>query len=149
MLWSNWPSPIPHHSLPPTSRKIYFMISTEVWFTQMWISPSDTHRFMVSSLMDSRFTFTPPCPAPAMASNIYNLFISNPSPGTCSVFFQSRTTITYVTTHHTRTLHFSSIYDFWMASQHSKPTRIHNNTISKFIPRHHDDQETSAFWWDS
>ena len=72
--------------------------------------------------------------------------LTNPSPGTCSVFFQSRTTITYVTTHHTRTLHFSSIYDFRMPSQHSKPTRIHNNNISKFIPRHHNDQETSAFW---
>ena len=48
-------------------------------FIQVWISPWDTHRFMVSSLMDSRFTSTPPCPTPALASNIYNLFISNPS----------------------------------------------------------------------
>ena len=79
MLWSNWPSPIPHHSLPPTSRKIYFMISTEVCFIQVWISPSQTHCFVVSSLMDSRLTSTPPCPTPALASNIYNLFISNPS----------------------------------------------------------------------
>ena len=53
MLWSNLPSPIPHHSLPPTSRKIYFMILTEVCFIQVWISPSHAHRFMVSSLMDS------------------------------------------------------------------------------------------------
>ena len=59
------------------------MISTEVYFIQMWISPSNTHRFMVSSLMGSRFTSSPPCPAPALASNIYNLFISNPSPGIC------------------------------------------------------------------
>ena len=122
------------------------MISAEVCFIQMWISPSNTYRFMVSPLMDYPFTSTPPCPAPALAFNIYNLFISNPSPGTCSIFFQLRTTITYVTTHHTRTLHFSSIYDFRMPSQHSKPTRIHNNTISKFIPPHHYDQETSAFW---
>ena len=79
MLWSNWPLPIPRDSLPPTSRKIYFMISTEVCFIQMWISPWHTQRFMVSSLMDSCFTSMPPCPAPALASNIYNLFISNPS----------------------------------------------------------------------
>ena len=55
------------------------MISIEVFFIQMWISPSNTHRFMVSSLMDSRFTSIPPCLTPALASNIYNLFISNPS----------------------------------------------------------------------
>ena len=54
------------------------MISAEVCFIQMRISPSKTHRFMVSSLMDSRFTSIPPCPAPALASNVYNLFISNP-----------------------------------------------------------------------
>ena len=80
MLWSNWPSFIPHHSLPPTTSKIYFMISTEVCFIQMWISPSNTHRFMVSSLMHSCFTSIPPCPTPALASNIYSLFISNSSP---------------------------------------------------------------------
>ena len=55
------------------------MISTEVCFIQVWISPSQTHCFVVSSLMDSRLTSTPPCPTPALASNIYNLFISNPS----------------------------------------------------------------------
>ena len=148
MLWSNWPSPIPHHSLPPSFRKIYFMISAEVCFLQMWIFPSNTHRFMVSPLMDSPFKCTPPCPAQALVSNIYNLFISNPSPGTCSIF-QLRTIITYVTTHYIRTLHFSSMYDFRIPSPYSKPIRIHNNTISKFIPRHHYDQETSAFRWDS
>ena len=56
------------------------MISTEVCFMQIWISPSHTHCFMVSSLMNSRFTSTPPCPTPALAYNIYNVFISNPSP---------------------------------------------------------------------
>ena len=80
MLWSNWPPPIPHHSLPPTSKKIYFLIPTEVCFIQMWISPSHTHCFIVSSLIDSRLTSTPPCSTPALASNTYNLFISNPSP---------------------------------------------------------------------
>ena len=55
------------------------MISTDVSFIQVWNSPSHTHRFMVSSLIDSRFTSTPPCLTPALTSNIYNYFISNPS----------------------------------------------------------------------
>ena len=71
---------IAHPTSVTTSRKINFMILTEVCFIQMWISISNTHCFMVSSLMDSRFTFTSPCPAPALASNIYNLFVSNPFP---------------------------------------------------------------------
>ena len=57
-----------------------FIISTEVCFIQMWISPSHTHRFIVSSPIGSRLTSTPPCPKPALVSNIYNVFISNPSP---------------------------------------------------------------------
>ena len=56
------------------------MIPTEVCFIQVWISPSHTRHFMVSSLKDSRLTSTPPCPTPALASNIYNLFISNTFP---------------------------------------------------------------------
>ena len=92
---------IAHHSLPPNFRKIYFMISIEVCFIKMWIFPSKTHRFMVSPLMDSPFTSTPPCPAPALTSHIYNLFIYNPSPGTCSIFFQLHTTslTSQLTTH--------------------------------------------------
>ena len=78
------------------------MISAEVCFIQMWIFPSNTYHFMVSPLMDYPFTSTPPCPAPALASNIYNLFISNPSPGTCSIFFQLRITITSQLTTHAR-----------------------------------------------
>ena len=80
MLWSNWPSPIPHPSLPPTSRKIYSMLSTEVCFTEVFISPSHKHHFMVFSLKDSCLISTPSCPTPALASNIYNFFISNFSP---------------------------------------------------------------------
>ena len=38
-----------------------------------------------------------------------------------------------------------AIYGIRMPPQHLKPTRIHNNTISKFILRHHYDKETSAF----
>ena len=33
----------------------------------------------MEKLVNSRFTSTPPCPTPALASNIYNLSISNPS----------------------------------------------------------------------
>ena len=78
MFWSNWPSPIPRHSLPPTFKKIYFIISTEVCFIQMWITPSHTLRFIVFSSIDSRLTSTPPCPTPALVSNIYKVLISNP-----------------------------------------------------------------------
>ena len=44
------------------------------------ITHTHTHCFIVSSLVDSRLTSTLPCPTPALASNTYNLFISNPSP---------------------------------------------------------------------
>ena len=60
-------------------QQIHFVISTEVYFIQMWISPWHALRFMVSSLMDSGFTSTPPFPSLALAFNIYNLFSSNPS----------------------------------------------------------------------
>ena len=49
----------------------------------------------------------------------------------------------------TRATYISSIYGVRMPPQHSKPARIHNNTISKFILRHHYDKETSTFRWDS
>ena len=56
------------------------MISTEVCFTQTWYFQSHIHRFMFSSFIDSRLTSTPQYTTPALASNIYKLFISNPSP---------------------------------------------------------------------
>ena len=56
------------------------MISTEFCFIQMWISPSDTNRVIVCSLINSRLTSTPSCPTPALVSNIYKVFISHPSP---------------------------------------------------------------------
>ena len=70
------------HPTSLTSSKpqfIHFVISAEVCFIQMWISPWHTLRFMVSSLIDSGFISTSPCPTPSLASNIYNLFTSNPS----------------------------------------------------------------------
>ena len=94
-------------------------------------------------LMNSQPIFTPPYPTLALASHIYTLLTSSPSPQV--LFLQSHTTITYVTTH-THATYMFSIYGIRMPSQHSKPTRIHGNTISKFIPRHHHDRNTSAFW---
>ena len=54
MLWSNWLSPIPHHSPPPTSENIH-----------MWISPSHTHRFIVSFPFKLPSHIHPLCPTPA------------------------------------------------------------------------------------
>ena len=44
---------------------------------------------------------------------------------------------------------FSSIYGIRMPSKHSKPTHIHGNTISKFIPQHHHNRNTSKLPCDS
>ena len=46
----------------PISGKICLMISTEVGYIEVWISPWHTHRFGVSSFMDSRLTSTPRFP---------------------------------------------------------------------------------------
>ena len=63
-------------------------------------------------------------------------------------FFQSHpiSHTSQLTTHAT---YISSNYGVRMPPQHSKPARIHNNTISKFISWHHYDKETSTFRWDS
>ena len=86
--------------------------------------------------------FTAPYPLLALAS------IPIPSsrlvPPPWFHFFQSHTS--QLTPH---TTYIPSIYGVRMLPQHSKPTRIHNNIISKFISRHHYDKETSAFRWDS
>ena len=143
MLWSNWPSPIPHHSLPPISRKIYFIISTEVCFTQMWISPSNTHRFTVSSLMDSRFTSTPPCPAPALASNVYNLFISNPPlEPVPSSFSHVPLSLTSQLTTHARYISLSYMIFEWRPNIRDQPvsTTIPSPSLSRDITtirKHH------------
>ena len=59
-------------------------------------------------------------------------------------FFQSHA-ISHTSQLTTHATYISSIYSVRMPPQHSKPARIHNNTISKFIPRHHYDKETSTF----
>ena len=125
------------------------MLSTEVCFIQMFISPSHTHtpHFMVSSLKDFRLIFTPLCPTPARVSNIYNFVISNISPQVPFSFNHVPLSFTPQLT--TQTLHFSFIYGIQMLSQYSKPTHIHNNTIFKFILQHHNNRNTSTSLKDS
>ena len=61
-------------------------------------------------------------------------------------FFQSHTKITYVTAHHTRNLYFFHIRcSNAVTTLNVKLASIHNNTISKFIPRYHYDNEASTF----
>ena len=100
-LWSNWPSLIPHPS-------VYFSII----HTTLWSLP----------LMNSRLIFAPPYPTLVLASNIYTLLTS--SPYYLVPFFQSCTTLTYFTTHHTHAKFFPYMA-FECRLQHSKPTRIH------------------------
>ena len=59
-------------------------------------------------------------------------------------FFQSRP-ISHTSQFNTHATYISSIYGLRMPTQHSKAACIHNNTISRFIPRHHYDKETSTF----
>ena len=103
------------------------MISTEVCFIQMWISISNTHRFMVSSRIDSRFTFTPPCPAPALASNIYNLFVSNPFPQVPFSFNHVPLSLTSQLTTHAR---YISLPYMVFECRHN----IRNQPVSTTIP---------------
>ena len=110
---------------------------------EYWISSSHTHRFIVSSPIDSHLTSTPPCPTPALVSNIFNVFISNPFPQVPFSFNHVPLSLTSQLT--TRALHFSSMYGIRMPSQHSKPTRIHSNTIYKSILQQHNNRNTSTF----
>ena len=59
-------------------------------------------------------------------------------------FFQSHpiSHTSQLTTHAT---YISSIFGVRMPPQHSKPACIHNNTNTKFIPRHHYHKKTSTF----
>ena len=104
---------------------------------------------MVSPLKNYCWIFTPPCPTLALASNIYTLFTSSSSPQVLFFFFS----ITYHYHLHPNSPHmhaiFSSIYGIRMPSKHSKPTHIHGNTISKFIPQHHHNRNTSKLPCDS
>ena len=90
--------------------------------------------------------FTAPYPSLARAS------IPIPSPHLVPptrFTFSNHIPISHMSQLTTHATHIPSIYGVRMPSQHSEPARIHNNTISKFIPRHHYDKETSTFRWDS
>ena len=112
MLWSNQPSPISHHSLPPTSSKTYFMLSTEVCSIQVFISPWHTHHLMVSPLKNSCWIFTPPCSTLALASNIYTLFTSSSSP---QVLFFS-ITYHYHLRHNSPHMHAIFFFHIWYSN---------------------------------
>ena len=86
--------------------------------------------------------FTAPYPSLARAS------IPIPSPHLVPptrFTFSNHIPISHMSQLTTHATHIPSIYGVRMPSQHSEPARIHNNTISKFIPRHHYDKETSTF----
>ena len=120
MSWSNWLLPIPHHSLHSAPSQISFMILMEVCLNSS-IYFSIIHTTLWSFLvMKSQPKFTPPYPTLALASIIYTLLTFSAAPLPRFDFFRSYTTITYVTTNHTRNLHFS-IYGIRIPSQHSKP----------------------------
>ena len=65
---------------PNLQDNLFYDFNRSLFLRSVDFSITHTHRFMVSSLMEFRFTSTPPCPTPALASNNYNFFISNPSP---------------------------------------------------------------------
>ena len=62
----------------------------------------------------------------------------------CNLFRLLLITYHHILRHNSPHTHATFLFHIWFsnASQHSKPTRIHNNTISKFFPRHHYYQET-------
>ena len=55
------------------------MLSTEVCFIKVFISPSYTPLYGLFPLINSRLILTPPCPTLSLASNIYTLLTSIPS----------------------------------------------------------------------
>ena len=128
------PSHIIHFTQPLTG--FIYMLLTKVWFNRS-IYFSIIHT-TPCSWMNSWLLFTPPCLTLALVSNIYS---SHQIPY-FSIIYQ------YHNSAHTNPIFFS-ICDIRIPSQHSKPTRIQGNTISKLIPRHHFYKNTSTFEWDS
>ena len=55
------------------------MLSTEVCFIKVFISPSYTPLYGLFPLINTRLILTPPCPTLSLASNIYTLLTSIPS----------------------------------------------------------------------
>ena len=89
-----------------------------------------------------------PLPIPHWLEPLYLYF-----PHTWSLphgsIFSNHIPISHTSQLTTHTTYNPSTYGVRMPSQHLKSTRIHSNTISKLIPWHHYDKETSAFRWDS
>ena len=93
----------------------------------MWISPLHRHHFIVSSLIDSCLTSTPPCPTPALVSNIYNVFISNPFPQVPFSFNHVPLSLTSQLTTHAR---YISLPCMVFECRHN----IRNQPVSTTIP---------------
>ena len=121
------------------------MLSTKVYLnTSFWTALHNT----LWSVHQINFQpiFTTPYPSLALAS------ISIPSSYLVphlQFHFSNHITISHTSQLTTHATYIPSIYGVRMPSWHSKPTCIHNNTISKFIPQHHYDKVTSVFRWDS
>ena len=64
-------------SLQPDS---FHALNASLFHPSVYFPITHTHHFMVSSLKNSCLIFTPPYPTLALASNIYTLFTSSPSP---------------------------------------------------------------------
>ena len=86
-----------------------------------------THRFIVSFPIDSRLTSTPPCPTPALVSNIYNVFISNPFPQVPFSFNHVPLSLTSQLTTHA---HYISLPCMIFECRHN----IRNQPVSTTIP---------------
>ena len=120
------------------------MLSTEVCFkpsvyftithTTLWFLP----------LMNSRSIFTSPCPTLALASNIYTLLTSSPSPQVPFFSIMHH----YHILHNSPHTHAISIpYIVFECRHNIRNQPVSTATpISKFIPRHHHDRNSSTFW---
>ena len=86
-----------------------------------------TDRFMVSSLIESRLTCTPPCSTPDLASNIYNIFISNSSPQIPFSFNHVLLSLTWQLTTHA---HYISLTCMVFEYRHN----IRNQAVSTVVP---------------
>ena len=120
-------------SLPQTFQPVSPYNPYQTFYTTLYgLSTELTTRFTRLTPYASLARVSKPIPSPHLVPP-YGSTFSNHIP--ISHTSQLTTHATYI----------SSIYGVRMPSQHSKPAHIYNNTISKIIPRHHYDKETSTF----
>ena len=72
------------HPTPRSSfnfeENLFYYFNGSMFHPNVYFPTAHTDCFIVSSAIDSRLTSIPPCSTPALISNIYNVFISNPFP---------------------------------------------------------------------